>query len=679
MEFYGNKLCISMRDLVDGGIMSAPNYKQLASRGRFDVVRRGGGCAGSCALVAVDSLPERFKRKVEEAFPGGMRIKLEGWIKSNYETDQKATAYFFSKDKCGIELPAEKAREYVTNASVLNTCIKLYENASAKQKLFGGTYNWENMTATIETLRKHFGHTLPTSTLRFRKKVNDYKANGYASLISGKFGNQSARKVDHKTEQLILSIAIQYNQPWATQVLEHYNGFVTGEIMVYDHASGVLFDPEEFTDKKGDPKTLSEATITAYLNKPKNKVLINHALKSYTTFMHEDMPHMHRHRPDFSLSKVSFDDRDLPRKLKDTKQRPKAYYAYDVTSDCCIGFAYNRSKNADLVVDMFRNMFRLLDRHGWGCPAEVEVENHLMSQWRDSFLRAGVMFPFVRFCAPMNSQEKHAENCNGAKKRSIEHRNHVGIGRFYAKNPRYRTERIKVFDELNDTYVDKDYYTWDELIADDLRDIYEYNHALHPNQKKYKGMSRWDVLTANINPTLQPLDKATIARYVGEKVSTSIRRNSYCRVAGKDWWLSKTEAIELLSPNDYKVDAYYLTDEEGEITDMYIYQGDMLIDRLEDIGTYNTARAEQTEEDERIFTEQRKKLSHFNRYVKEHAIARVGVQRIEPIPYPGAQPTGGADEYETYEIEEPDCVAVETDTYEYSLGEDYGSKGAEAV
>ena len=180
-------------------------------------------------------------------------------------------------------------------------------------------------------------------------------------------------------------------------------------------------------------------------------------------------------------------------------------------------------------------------------------------------------------------------------------------------------------------------------------------------------------------PSSEPLDKATIARYVGEKVSTSIRRNSYCRVAGKDWWLSNTEAIEHLAPNDYKVDAYYLTDEEGEITDMYIYQGDMLIDRLEDIGTYNTARAEQTEEDERIFTEQRKKLSHFNRYVKEHAIARVGVQRIEPIPYPGAQPTGGADESETYEIEEPDCVAVETDTYEYSLGEDYGSKGAEAV
>lgn len=662
MEYYGNRLCISMRDLVDGGIMTEPNYKQLASRGRFDVVRRGGGAAGCYALVAVDSLPQRYKDKVEEVYPGGAQARLEGWVKSNYEVDQQAVAFFFSKEKCGMTLPREKAQEYVTNASVLNTCIKLYDRAATAQRLFGGKYDWSMMAATIEVLRKHFGHTLPASTLRFRKKVNDYKANGYACLISGKFGNQCARKVDHKTERLILGIAVLPNKPWGTNVLELYNSFVTGELDVYDPESGELFNPDDFADKNGEPMVLSEATIINYLNKPKNKIIIDKATMSYTTFMHETMPHMHRHHGEFSLSKVSFDDRDLPRKLKDTRIRPKAYYAYDVTSGCCIGYAYNRAKNVDLVVDMFRNMFRLLDRQGWGCPAEVEVENHLMSQWRDSFLRAGVMFPFVRFCAPMNSQEKHAEQFNGAKKRSIEHRNHVGIGRFFAKSRQYRTESNKVFDEFNNTYVEKEYYTWDELIADDMRDIYEYNHALHPNQKKYKGMTRWDVLVANINPTLQPLDKATIARYVGEKVSTSIRRNSYCRVAGADWWLSKTEVIELLAPNDHKVEAYYLTDEEGKITDMFIYQGDMYIDRLENLGTYNTARAEQTEEDERIFTEQRKKISHFNKYVEDNAIGRVGVIERDTRP-------------QTIEVEEVIVPESETrETQEYGLSEDYAAR-----
>lgn len=665
MEYYGNRLCVSMRDLVEGGVMSEPNYKQLAARGRFEIVRRGGGASGNYALIAVDSLPTRFKEKVEEVFPGGAQARLEGWIKSNYEVDQSATAYYFSKDKCGVELSAEKAKEYVTNASVLNTCIKLYERAATAQKLFGSKYDWSMMTTTIETLRKHFGHTLPTSTLRFRKKVNEYKNKGYGCLISGKFGNQYARKVDHKVEQLIIGIAILPNKPWNTNVLELYNSFVTGELEVWHPSTGELFDPDEFTDKNGDPLVLSEATINNYLNKPKNRALIEKKLMSYTTFMHEIAPHMHRHPGEFSLSKVSFDDRDLPRKLKDTKLRPKAYYAYDVTSGCCIGYAYNRTKNVDLVVDMFRNMFRLLDRQGWGCPAEVEVENHLMSQWKDSFLRAGVMFPFVRFCAPMNSQEKYAESANGAKKRSVEHKNHYGIGRFYAKSRQYRTESVKVFDEHNDTYIEKEYYTWDELIADDMRDIYEYNHSLHHNQKKYKGMTRWDVLVANINPNLQPLDKATIARYVGEKVSTTIRRNSYCRVAGEDWWLSKTKVLELLSPNDYKVDAYYLTDEKGKITDMFIYQGDMYIDKLENIGTYCTASAEQTEEDEKIFIRQRKKIADFNRYLEEHEIAAVGVMKREKQ----------TEEAKAVELPEEPVEKV----VNYDFTDDYAALGRQAI
>ena len=33
MEYYGNKLCVSYKELIDGGIMSVPNYKAMSSRG----------------------------------------------------------------------------------------------------------------------------------------------------------------------------------------------------------------------------------------------------------------------------------------------------------------------------------------------------------------------------------------------------------------------------------------------------------------------------------------------------------------------------------------------------------------------------------------------------------------------------------------------------------------------
>lgn len=624
LEYYGNVACVSARELVDSGIMSQSNYKQMASRGRLEVVRKAHG-QGNYALVAVDSLPDKYKAQVRALYPDGNRTRLMEWVKKNYERDAAAYSFFFDKRNTGVDLPADKVKEYTINASVLNCCIKLYDRASMCQKMFGNRYNWDEMTAVIDCLRELYGHTLPASTMRFRKKVAEYKRDGYICLVSGKFGNQCARKVDHRTERLILGIAVLPNKPFNSTVAEMYNQFVCGELDVYDPETGEMFNPDDYTTKEGEPMVLSETTINNYLNMPKNRVLVDHLQMSWTTYMHEVMPHVHRHAPEFSFSKISFDDRDLPRKLKDTKQRPKAYYAYDVASQCVVGYAYNRNKNTDLVIDCFRSLFHLIERNGWGCPAQVEVENHLMSQWRDSFLKAGIMFPFVRFCAPQNSQEKYAEQMNGAKKRSVEHRNHLGIGRFYAKDRHYRTEAKKVFDELNDTYEDQEYYTWEQLIAEDIKDIEQFNNTLHPNQKKYKGMTRWQVLVQNMNPTLQPLDRALWARYIGEHVSTSIRRNSYCRVNGCDWWLSQTEVIEKLEPNNVKVEAYYLTNEQGEAVDVWIYQNDMMIDKLQNVGTFNTADAEQTDEDRAVFVEQQKKIAHFGAYVKRNGIAPLRV------------------------------------------------------
>ena len=276
MEFFDNKLCISFRELVDGGIMTVPNYKYMASSGRIKVARRGGGAKGNGALIVIDSLPTSYKEKVEEKYPGGNAVLLRGWIISNYELDQAAVAFFMdwaarqSSDKASDEL----ARKYAINASVLNTCIKLYNRSRDYRKLMGEKYDWSMMATTIETLREEFGHDLPASTLRFRKKVNEYKQYGYECLISGKFGNQCARKVDYKTERLVLSITVLPNQPYGSDVHEMYISFVCGELEVWDLETGEIFNHNDFTDKNGDPKELSESTIRNILNKPANQVLI---------------------------------------------------------------------------------------------------------------------------------------------------------------------------------------------------------------------------------------------------------------------------------------------------------------------------------------------------------------------------------------------------------------------
>lgn len=626
MEYYGNKWCISARELVDGGIVSQSNYKAMAARGRIDVVRRGGGAVGQYALVAVDSLPLEYKAKVQERYPDSKLAHLKGWVQSNYELDQSAMAYFHSREQAGLDLPADKIREYVVNASVLNCCIRLYERAATTRKLMGDKYNWEQMANAIESLREEYGHTLPASTLRFRKKVNEYKRDGYGCLISGKFGNQSARKVSMKVVVLVRSLAVLPNKPYNSNVHEMYLAFVCGELDVWNYQTGELMNPEEFVDKNGDPLSLSESTISNILNEPATRMLVEKSLTSWTTFMHEQMPHVHRHGGDWSLSQITMDDVDLTRKLKDTKQRIHAYYAYDVVSQCVIGASYGRKKDEGLVVDCFRNMFRLIAENGWGMPAAIEVENHLMTQYKEGFLQAGEVFRFVHFCAPQNSQEKYAEPLNGAKKRSVIHKNHTGIGRFYGKG-KWRQEYIKVSDETNELYEDKEYFGFDELVADDMADNYEWNHQLHPNQKKFPGMTRWDVLCERINPDLQPLDNITLARYIGESVETSIKRNSTVRVAYEDWWLSDTSVLEKLRPNDYKVTAYYMPDVEGKPSEVYIFQGDKYIDTVEKVETYNRVLSEQTEDDMVKYIEQRKKIAKFEKYVREHEIESIGVMR----------------------------------------------------
>ena len=128
-----------------------------------------------------------------------------------------------------------------------------------------------------------------------------------------------------------------------------------------------------------------------------------------------------------------------------------------------------------------------------------------------------------------------------------------------------------MYDENNNTYKVKS-YTYDELVADDIRSINEYNGQLHPNQKKYPGMTRWDVLLRPSEPEPRPRDKAVLYRYIGFRTDTTIRNNSYLTVQYNNFVLPDPETIARLEPRNYKVEAYYLPDGDGNIGEVYIYQ-----------------------------------------------------------------------------------------------------------
>lgn len=656
MEYYGKILCISYNDLtyddrpvmVNGKadysrsrtlkgvhpstlseeelapIMSIPNYKKLAAKEKINIVRSGRGLGGY-VLVEIATMPLRFQERIKLKYGDMKEDVIRNWLGSHYHIDAKAREFYtrFRFDN-GDALPPEHIQEYTVNASVIEAVMRAMEDATFMRKAMkAGPVNWGELAGAISYYQAEFGHTLPVSSNRFKKRVNDFKANGYESLISRKFMNQNRRKVTYDIERLLLSIDAQPEQPFNTTVWEQYNLFVQGELELYDPETGEVLNPADFTDKDGNPLVLSPATVANYLNNPKNKALRGKLHMSQWDFNNAYRPYHLRSIGEYSLSKVSLDDRDLPRPMKDGN-RVKAYYAYDVVSGAVVGYAYNRYKTTELFLDCMRNMFQTLDRNGMYIPAELEVEHHLVSDFADGLMQAGTVFPLIRWCNPGNSREKRAEHKNREKKYGVEKRTQVGIGRWYAKLEANRPKEEKVYDEKNNTYKVKT-YSYEELVADDIRAIETFNAQPHPNQKRYPGMSRWDVLCAHQNPNLAPWDKAVLYRFIGQHTETTIRQNTYCTVMYNQYGLPSPEIIEKLEPRNYKVDAYYLPDADGTINEVYIYQNGRYIATCKPVARYNENTAEQTEYDKAAYTEQSKYVAQFDKMMKDGKIKRVGI------------------------------------------------------
>lgn len=656
MEYYGKILCISYNDLtyddrpvmVNGKadysrsrtlkgvhpstlseeelapIMSIPNYKKLAAKEKINVVRSGRGLGGY-VLVEIATMPLRFQERIKLKYGDMKEDVIRNWLGSHYHINAKAREFYtrFRFDN-GDALPPEHIQEYTVNASVIEAVMRAMEDATFMRKAMkAGPVNWGELAGAISYYQAEFGHTLPVSSNRFKKRVNDFKANGYESLISRKFMNQNRRKVTYDIERLLLSIDAQPEQPFNTTVWEQYNLFVQGELELYDPETGEVLNPADFTDKDGNPLVLSPATVANYLNNPKNKALRGKLHMSQWDFNNAYRPYHLRSIGEYSLSKVSLDDRDLPRPMKDGN-RVKAYYAYDVVSGAVVGYAYNRYKTTELFLDCMRNMFQTLDRNGMYIPAELEVEHHLVSDFADGLMQAGTVFPLIRWCNPGNSREKRAEHKNREKKYGVEKRTQVGIGRWHAKLEANRPKEEKVYDEKNNTYKVKT-YSYEELVADDIRAIETFNAQPHPNQKRYPGMSRWDVLCAHQNPNLAPWDKAVLYRFIGQHTETTIRQNTYCTVMYNQYGLPSPEIIEKLEPRNYKVDAYYLPDADGTINEVYIYQNGRYIATCKPVARYNENTAEQTEYDKAAYTEQSKYVAQFDKMMKDGKIKRVGI------------------------------------------------------
>lgn len=643
MQYYNGILCIEAKNyyheydgkpgdskVIKQNYVDYYTYRRQQQTGKIKVVRHGKG-KGNHALIDFESIPGKYKDQICLAVKNPEREAIVKPIVERVKTDYKAfqfyTDYVFPD---GSKIPTDRVdniRLWTNNASIMNTLAEQYdEHVTQRRKQGKGPLNalfFSNAATAIssETLNAAYPNNLPRNPIRLKEKFFDYQRQKYTAFIKSLVGNANSVKINSKILRLLASIATMPTRPYFTKVVDYYHDFMSGKIEIIDYKTGEVFNPEDYLDKDGNVVTFTEAAVWQRLNQPGTQVKIDKKRLGAKDFNDTHKPHHHRHSPYYSFSKITLDDRDLVWRDQITKQRVKAYYAYDVASGCRIGSAYSLTKDETLFLDCLRDMFVFIDRHGFGIPMEVEVENHLVNKFFDD-LRA--MFPYLTICAPGNSQEKRAEHFNRIVKYSIEKNNHPGIGRWWLASKYNRVPLDRVGDDFKAKMKPAD-----RLIADDIQDSVQYNNSLHSDQKRYPGMTRMQVLIENLNPALPRLNKSFIYQFIGYSALTTITRSQYVKVQYAEYSLPDPRVLELLNPNSREVTAYYMPNPDGEINEVYLYQEGRYICTASKLVKYNEAKSERTDADLLSKIEQDKYIAKFKKWVKDDVSEFANVQILK--------------------------------------------------
>ena len=639
METYKNIFCISSRDITAGDphsdsvkerpVMNYGSFHMFYSRaGKLNpklVVRKGGG-PNTPVLLNYDLLREDIKRGLFEKYGNVKRFSQTNRLQELIEPDFHASKFFnefLFDDESNIK--PQRQVEYNANAMILNAAGRFYAEAKGRIRSRSGvtTGIWNAISFSVNSLDPtRYPHTLPTHPLRLQEKFSRYMEKGYLHLIHKGTKNVNARKTTDAVERLIISLYCRQNLPFGTWVYDNYMQFLSGSLTIVDIETGLMYDRDDFfNDEKGTYITISKSTVWNIINNPANAIIIDRLRNNRIDHITQNTPYNHRKLPQYSLSKISMDDRTLSRKTTDGKWL-NAYVAFDVLSDAIIGCVYSiDSPSVSMVWDCFRDMYRTLDTNNLMWPGEVEVENHLMKDIAEDM---NGMFSYVTFCAPGLSRSKRAEHKIHSLKYGDEKKHQVGIGRWNQKGA-YKTKS-----ENKDEDYKQPRLPVETLIADASESNNRFNNALHPNQKMFPGKTRWQVLVENMGPDLSRPQKHKLFRYLGLRTETSIRNNDFATVMYEKYAIDNQGAISRLKPNNYNVEAYYVPDTDGNIGEVYLYQGDTFITRSTKIERYNEAKMERTEHDEQIRTDQAKRQAHFFKTEKD-GIAEKITRKIDLI------------------------------------------------
>lgn len=580
--FYGDKRYEAHEDSLC--LISYSGFVKKIDRGQITRLRVT--AENAPMLVSFDSLPHKWQEAIVTVFGKAPKLTHQTLFEKHYVRDMAAFDFytrFKFEDQTSLSDRA-KIDEYTINASVLNTIGKVYEMRYKIRKELRGRVNdiWSTIIHESNLFRNDVGHTLPENERRLREKYNAYKKNGYAELIHKGHRKANNLKVDNRHLELLNNMFGEIDhKPTYAEVSQIYEGFVSGYVEVINEETGELYDPKEFN-------RLSIATVWNHLSKWENKIG-NELARSgdRQKYMAKFKPYHRLLQPKFAGSIISVDDRQ-PVFEYEAGSRLWFYNGIDLGSECFTTWVWGKEK-AGIITEFYRQMVRNYAQWGLALPAELEGELNLNASFKDTFLKEGNMFQYVRIEAN-NARGKRIEQYYRPLRYNYEKKREGWLARPFASS------------EANQARTDKKtIIPYDDIVQGCLHDIQTWNNTEH---SKIKGMSRWDVFLAMQNPNLRPINYHGILPYLGMKEQSSVnagimnfRRSKF--LLGLDGVISTGDKlIHLMQQVEGRdVVIYWLDDNFGEVLKAHIYIGDQFICEAIEQPGYNRARIEQTPTD----------------------------------------------------------------------------------
>lgn len=293
-------------------------------------------------LVSYEDLKEKYQQAIISKYGDPYIYVHNQTIKQFLRMDTNAQEFFTSYRTNGIALPGDYIRQYITCANWLNLLIEVENNWSKCKKTLCMTSKPELYEAAIRIFETEV-IKLPTTYQTLKRKISDYKEQGYSCIVSKKFGNDNSKKVKDELNTAILiemlSDAAQFDDTFIS--------------IKYNKAAEVA-----------GFKTITPVTVGNYRKASSPK--IDGFRKGNGAWYDTAGKTIHRSRPSAPLLMINADDNELDLYFQEVRvknggntvnyyYRPVIYVVTDAYNDYILGYAVGETQTTELVKQAFLN------------------------------------------------------------------------------------------------------------------------------------------------------------------------------------------------------------------------------------------------------------------------------------------------------------------------------------